>query len=148
MKRTLRVASALTLGVSLALLFRGCGDPDACQGATVGIQTSIVNVCKELAFKDSPFCTCCVPAGLYSIDDTCTCQPLIFDADFCYYKNGTGGYPSVRAALQYASSVCLDRPVAVPYASSKVDGGMCVASTRTSNDAGTSDSGTGDAPTE
>ncbi len=126
-----------SLGLVVATVGSGCGDPDSCQNATVDIQKSLTAVCAEPDFINTPFCTCCVPAGMFSIDDTCTCKPLVFDADFCYYKVGSGGYPQVRAGLQYATSVCLGRPVSVPYGT--VDAGMCVPTTSVvpmSSDAG------------
>lgn len=119
-------AATLVIATTLA---SSCGDPNSCQNATGAIEDSITAVCKEPAFANTPFCRCCVPAGRFSIDDTCTCQPLVYNADFCYYKQGSGGYPEVRAALQYATSVCLGRPVAVPFGSGDGGDGMCIATT-------------------
>ena len=50
---------------------------------------------------------------LLLIDDTCTCQPLVFDSDFCFYDSTPSGYPAIRNALVHASSVCLNRSITV-----------------------------------
>ena len=121
MKRAL--LAALMIAGSVA---GGACDGNSCQDATSAVTTSIQTVCAEPAFVNTPFCQCCVPAGLFSIDDTCACRPLILDVDFCYYKEGAGGYPAIRAALDHAASVCSGRPVSVPYGAAG-DGGMCVA---------------------
>jgi hypothetical protein len=78
------------------------------------MEKSIRDVCMEPGYANTPFCTCCVPNGYYSIDDTCECKRLVFDADFCQYDARSTGYPSVRRALEYASDVCRDRQVSVP----------------------------------
>ncbi len=124
--RSAILTAPLVIATTLA---SSCGDANSCQNATSAIKDSITAVCKEQAYANTPFCRCCVPAGRFSIDDTCTCQPLVYNADFCYYKIGPGGYPQVRAALQYATSVCLGRPVAVPFGSIDGGDGMCVATT-------------------
>ena len=119
-----RVVTALAVA---GLVASSACDGNSCQEATDAMTSSITAVCGEGAFANTPFCQCCVPAGLFSIDDTCACKPLILDVDFCYYKEGTGGYPAIRAALDHASSVCSGRPVTVPYSAAN-DGGMCVPS--------------------
>jgi hypothetical protein len=95
----------------------GC-NPKSCEEATNAMRASIDAVCAEPEFKDTPFCACCVPAGFYSIEDTCTCKALVLDADFCFYADGSAGYPQVRSALQYAASVCENRTVRLPYGDS------------------------------
>lgn len=117
MRRVVLVA----LAAAASALSAGC-DGDSCQSATAAVTTSIQTVCAEPAFVNTPFCQCCVPAGLFSIDDTCTCRPLILDVDFCYYKEGPGGYPAIRSALDHAASVCSGRPITLPFSG---DGGMC-----------------------
>jgi hypothetical protein len=118
-------AIVTVLAVSASLLGAGC-DGTSCENATAAVTSSIEATCAEPAFAGTPFCRCCVPAGLLSIDDTCTCRPLIFDVDFCYYREGPGGYPAIRAALDHAASVCSGRPVSFPAGAAN-DGGMCAA---------------------
>lgn len=113
-----------SVAILLCLSSTAC-HPEACQQATRDMEDSIGKVCLEKAFANTPFCRCCVPAGFYSIDDTCTCQPLVLDTDFCFEKAGENGYPDVRAALDYAYSVCVGRAVTLR---SGQEGDMCVAS--------------------
>jgi hypothetical protein len=125
LRKTGRDALAVLIviaGVSLG----GC-DSNSCANATAEMEKSIRGACMEDAFKNTPLCTCCIHAGRYSMDDTCTCQPLIFDKDFCYYSTGNSGYPMVRAALQYAANVCEGRQAMLPYGD--VDSGTCAAPT-------------------
>jgi hypothetical protein len=71
------------------------------------------------------------------MDDTCTCQPLIFDKDFCYYSTGTSGDPMIRAALQYAADVCQGRQAMLPYGDA--DSGTCSVPSPTGADGGDAD---------
>jgi hypothetical protein len=91
----------------------GCSGEKTCNDATGALKMSIDAVCDEPAFVSTPFCQCCRPKGFYSIDDTCTCQPLVFDSDFCFYDSTPSGYPAIRNALVHASSVCLNRSITV-----------------------------------
>jgi hypothetical protein len=108
-----RVLLVLIFAASLTLTSIGCGKN--CEQATTAVESSIRTVCEGPEFRNSPFCACCVPNGYYSIDDTCQCQPLIFDTNFCLYDGTEAGYPAVADAVSYAASVCQDRGVSVPY---------------------------------
>jgi hypothetical protein len=79
------------------------------------MEKSIQAVCAEADFVNSPFCQCCVPNGYYSISDSCQCTQLILDTDFCWYDGSEAGYPAVSNALAFASNVCQDRAISVPY---------------------------------
>lgn len=112
----IRRASAVLASTLVLLVAVACDQGTNCNDATVAMEQSISTVCSEPEFVDSPFCRCCVPNGYYSIDDTCTCQPLVLNTDFCWYDGTEAGYPSVRNALSYAASVCENRGINVPYA--------------------------------
>jgi hypothetical protein len=108
-----------------------------CEDATEQMKVSLNTVCAEAQFRDTPFCSCCIPSGFYSIDDTCACKPLILDVEFCFYSESSGGKPAVRRALEYAASVCVNRTVnvspwnsdaSVACAVSTADGGSSDAS--------------------
>lgn len=130
-----RIIQGLIGGALIASL-GACGKDNGCEKATQAMQTQIGNVCSEPAFRDTPFCRCCVPNGYLSIDDTCTCRPLVFDDDFCFYDDKDSGHPQIRSALVYAAGVCLNRPVNLPYGQDAGD--RCVGPPVVAPDAGAS----------
>lgn len=100
-------------GLAIASTTNAC-KPDSCEEATQTMHRNIAIVCQEQAYRDTPFCLCCVPSGFDSIDDTCTCHPLILDVDFCFYADDNAGFPAIRGALDHAASVCENRSVQLP----------------------------------
>lgn len=103
------LGSTVLILLNCTWLVNGC--ENGCDDATTAMEKSIKEVCNEAAFDGNPFCACCVPNGFFSIDDTCNCQPLVLDADFCFYDGEASGHPSVRKALVHAAEVCKDRTV-------------------------------------
>jgi hypothetical protein len=146
-KYILRSLYALTVGAGI-LVIAGLGcDSSDCENATNAMKASITAVCGEAEFVHSPFCQCCVPNGYFSINDSCQCTQLILDTDFCWYDETSAGYPAVRNALSYASNVCQNRAISVPYAD--VNTAMCPNQVVLVSDSGTtpSDAAPSDAPT-
>lgn len=108
----------------------------SCEPARDEMIKQIHAMCKRDVFRTSAFCSVCVAHGYYSIEDSCTCRDLNFDADFCLYAD-TGqadastvdvGSPKLRAALTYAADVCRGRTAVLPNADAAVapndDGGV------------------------
>jgi hypothetical protein len=122
-----RSTALLAFVTSVACLgaIASCSGEKTCNDATTGIQRSIDVVCAEPAFASTPFCQCCRPKGFYSIDDTCTCQPLVFGSDFCFYDATPSGYPAIRTALVHASSVCQNRSITVTGGGDAAIPAMC-----------------------
>ena len=113
----MRYPLAMTAAVVLlgSVSISGCGKDNGCESATQQMSQELKAVCAEPQFANTPFCNCCVPSGFYAIDDTCTCKPLVLDADFCFFDDTDAGRPQIRSALVYAASVCQDRTVKLPY---------------------------------
>ncbi|MBK8256869.1 MAG: hypothetical protein IPK82_29880 [Polyangiaceae bacterium] len=99
------------------VLLLGCdlsAGGSSCEEARLLIQNLIHDTCESAEYQSSPFCTCCVANGYYSIDADCNCRDLIFDAETCLYANGDQGRPAVRAAIEYANSQCSSQKVGLP----------------------------------
>jgi len=113
--------------IASALALAGC-DTESCEKARVDLIAQIETACEAREFMSTPFCAKCVDAGYHSVDDSCTCRVLNFDADFCLYTPGSvhssrddggmrsnsAGTPRVRDALLHATAVCEDREARLP----------------------------------
>lgn len=107
---------ALATFTTLPAIWAACDEtPNGCEDAKGSIETQIKeDVCADPAYAGSPFCTCCVAHGYYSVSNDCTCRPLLFDTAECYFAVGAQAMPQARAAVEYANSICSGRDVIVP----------------------------------
>jgi hypothetical protein len=91
------------------LSLTACAGPDkSCDAVRQDTQTAIGSLCWEDGgdYASSPFCRTCVAAGFYAISDSCGCQPLTFNADFCYSPSDSVGAGAVRSAVDQANQAC------------------------------------------
>jgi hypothetical protein len=77
------------------------------------MQVLVGSVCSRTDYKYSPFCRVCVTAQYYAISDSCTCQPLTLNADFCYMPSDDQATSAVQNAIDQANQACPSP--AVPY---------------------------------
>ena len=108
----------VAIGAFLVVVAVAC-EPGSCTRAREASMKQIDSMCDGRTFKNTQFCSVCVSHGYYSIDDSCTCRELNFDAEFCLYADSDSsidvGAPKVRDALIYAAEVCRDRSASLPY---------------------------------
>jgi hypothetical protein len=108
-----------------ALCLVACDQESGCEEAKERIEPLIEEVCMEQAYAPSPFCSCCVPNGFYSVDNDCTCRPLLFNATACFYSTDRQAKPQVREAIEFANSICTIRKPALPWPLEQDAGGAC-----------------------
>jgi hypothetical protein len=92
-----------------ALALAACDGPDkSCDAVRQDTQVAIKALCLEDGgdYVASPFCRTCVTAGFYAISDSCGCQPLTFNADFCYSPSDSVGAGALRSAVDQANQAC------------------------------------------
>lgn len=110
MRKTTVVGAAIALS-----LLPACGNSSGCEDAKKTMEPLIRNVCSEPAYANSPFCLCCVANGFYSVDNDCQCRALNFDTEVCQYALIDQAMPKVRAAVEFADSICSVRNPMLPY---------------------------------
>jgi hypothetical protein len=109
-------------GMGLVMFSIQCNDNgDLCAGALAETEQGIGQLCELDTYRPSQFCRICVPNGFFSVDDSCTCKSLTFNADYCYYSTGSAATPQLRGALDYAVQVCSDRSAKLPYSCAELD---------------------------
>jgi hypothetical protein len=119
---------ALATVVVLPALPVACDESaNGCEDAKTSFEVQLKTLCGDPAYAGSPFCACCVANGFYSVADDCTCRVLSFDADACYFATDVEALPSLRSAVDYASSICQGRKAGVPYADAGTLGAQCTA---------------------
>ena len=105
----------------LLLVLAGCAGAEAdCLDSRCEMSKVIWRQCQLPEFRGTPMCSDCVPRGFFSIDDDCTCQPLVFDQANCYSKTDDLAIEEVRSALAFAADVCGESRAEIP---STGDGG-------------------------
>lgn len=137
------IAISGALALTVAIVYVG-GCTNGCTEAEESMRVQIDDLCLKIPFKNSSFCTCCVANGFYNIDDSCKCQPLVLDADFCFYDDGSRQRsPGIEAALEHATAVCEGKNISVPYGDA--GGATCFPSTSaaTSSSTGSPSSSSG-----
>jgi hypothetical protein len=119
------IRATLLLAVLLgAIQTASCSESDTaaqCADALTQTQAGIDALCSQAPYKASQYCRICVANGFYSVDDSCTCQSLTFNTDYCYYAIDAAAEPAIRTALDYAVQVCSDRAAVLPYSCSELD---------------------------
>ncbi|WP_437328823.1 hypothetical protein [Sorangium sp. So ce381] len=105
----LRLVAALATFAGLAAATSACDQPSGCDDAKSEIETTLKDVCKDPAYQNTPFCTCCVSNDFYSVDNECGCRGLNFDAEACYFRTADEARPAARQAIEFANSICEER---------------------------------------
>jgi len=115
---------------SLFLGLASCtGQDESCDAVRSDMENLIGQVCSQPDYKFSPFCSVCVAAEYYGIGDSCSCQPLTLNADFCYAPSNDVAISAVQNAVDQANQAC-PHPT-VPYR----DAGSLAADAAVSGDA-------------
>lgn len=98
----------LALAIAVAVAAPGCSEDTGCEEARTTITNAIKNVCAEVPYSSTPFCTTCVQVGYYDTTGPtdCQCKTLTFEQASCTSLPSKDTTADVRNAIDWANQSC------------------------------------------